>query len=136
MNSIINLGIPHVGEQIFESIGTHELVKYLAVSQSWKTLSETVLFQRWKGNITITKACKNGMTEVVKILLKYSKEESLADINSKYWLGRDGFLLACKNGHHNIVKFLLNFSDREEINFHTEDLFGHTGLTYGTPKHK
>ena len=129
MNSIINLGIPHVGEQIFQSIGTDELVQCLAVSQSWKILIEGVLFQRWKGKII--KACKNGITEVVRILLEHSKEESVADINSKNMFGRDGFLLACKNGHHNIVKFLLNFSDREKINFDTEDFFGETALTCG-----
>ena len=48
MEKVINLGIPHVGEQIFESIETRGLVKCLKVSETWKVLAENVLIKRWK----------------------------------------------------------------------------------------
>ena len=34
MDKIINLGIPHIGEQIFESIETEELIEFLKVSET------------------------------------------------------------------------------------------------------
>ena len=48
MEKVINLGIPHVGEQIFQSIETDELVKYFMVSETWRVLAENVLLNRWK----------------------------------------------------------------------------------------
>ena len=36
MDNIINLGIPHIGEQIFGSLGDADLIQYLKVSQTWK----------------------------------------------------------------------------------------------------
>ena len=41
-----NLGIPHVGELIFESTDTPGLVNFLDVSQTWKELDENVLNKR------------------------------------------------------------------------------------------
>ena len=64
---VINLGIPHVGEQIFSSLDTDELIQCLEVSQPWKALAENVLLKRWKGRII--EACKEGKTVIVKILL-------------------------------------------------------------------
>ena len=40
MEKVVNLGIPHVGEKIFESIETPELIKCLDVSRTWKVLAE------------------------------------------------------------------------------------------------
>ena len=55
MDKVINLGIPHVGELIFESIDTPGLIKCLEVSETWKVLAEGVREQidypvsRWEG---------------------------------------------------------------------------------------
>ena len=57
MDKIINLGIPHVAEQIFESIETQELIECLKVSETWKVLAENVFINRWKGKMF--EACKN-----------------------------------------------------------------------------
>ena len=48
LNEVINLGIPHVGELIFESIDTPELFQCALVSETWKILTESVLIKRWK----------------------------------------------------------------------------------------
>ena len=59
MEKIINLGIPHVGELIFENFNTAELIDCLVVSQTWKVLAENVLFKRWRGKIF--EACESGV---------------------------------------------------------------------------
>ena len=40
MEKVINLGIPHVGELIFESIDTPGLFQFALVSETWKILAE------------------------------------------------------------------------------------------------
>ena len=64
MDKIINLGIPHVAEQIFESIETQELIECLKVSETWKVLAENVLIKRWKGKIF--EACKNCILDRIE----------------------------------------------------------------------
>ena len=51
MDKIINLGIPHVAELIFESIDTPELFQCALVSETWKILAESDLIKRWKGKM-------------------------------------------------------------------------------------
>ena len=46
MDKVINLGIPHVGELIFESIDTPGLINFMEVSQTWRELAENVLVKR------------------------------------------------------------------------------------------
>ena len=68
LNEVINLGIPHVGELIFESIDTPELFQCALVSDTWKVLAENVLIKRWKGKML--EACKSGETKLVQLLLE------------------------------------------------------------------
>ena len=63
MDKVINHGIPHVGELIFESIDTPELFQCLLVSETWKVLAENVLIKRWNGKMY--EARKKGKTKVV-----------------------------------------------------------------------
>ena len=53
MDKVINLGIPHVSELIFECFDTPGLIKCLEVSQTWRELAENVLIKRRKGKIYI-----------------------------------------------------------------------------------
>ena len=46
MDKVINHGMPHIGERIFESIDTPGLIKCLDVSQTWRDLAENVLVKR------------------------------------------------------------------------------------------
>ena len=57
VDKVINLGIPHVGELIFESIDTSVLIQYLLATKTGKVLAENVLLKRWKGKML--EACKN-----------------------------------------------------------------------------
>ena len=107
INSIINLGMPHIGEKIFSSIDTNELVQWMNVSKPWKVLIVNVLLKRWRDSIFY--ACKNGKTEVVKILLANLKDEK-TDWNARDEDGLTAFAWACKNGHKVVVKLLLEKS--------------------------
>ena len=80
MDKVINLGIPHVGELIFESFGTTELIQCALVSETWKVLTENVLVKRWKGRMF--EACKNGETKVVELLLERCNSEK-SGLNTK-----------------------------------------------------
>ena len=46
IDMVINENIPHVGEQIFESIDTEELIQFLKVSSTWSSLAQKVLRKR------------------------------------------------------------------------------------------
>ena len=113
MDKVINLGIPHVGELIFESIDTPGLIQYLSVSETWKVLAENVLVNRWKGKMF--KACKSGKAQVVELLIKRCNSEE-SGLNIKDKNGWTAFMWACRNGHKDVVKLLLDNSERIELN--------------------
>ena len=101
MEKIINLDIPHVGEHIFASINTPDLVKFLEVSEAWKALAENVLLKRWKGKMF--EACKKGETKVVQLLLENLTSEENG-LNTKNEVGMTAFIIACAIGQHLCVR--------------------------------
>ena len=108
MDTIINFGIPHVGEQIFGSLGEDDLIQCLKVSQSWKSFAETVLLTRWKGKMF--EACQTGKIEIVELLLEnYNCEES--GLNVRGVRGKTPFMRACLNGNKDVVKLLLHYRE-------------------------
>ena len=109
MDKIINLGIPHVAELVFESIDTPGLIKCLEVSETWKILAENVLIKRWKGKMF--EACKNGETKVVQLLLEHCNVEENG-LNIKNNNGVTSLMVACENGHKDVVQLLLENSER------------------------
>ena len=108
LNEVINLGIPHVGELIFESIDTPELFQFALVSETWKVLAENALIKRWKGKML--EACKSGETNVVQLLLERCNSEECG-LNTKDVDGWSPIMLACKNGHKDVVQLLMDMSD-------------------------
>ena len=124
MDKVINHGIPHVGELIFESIDTPELFQCRKVSETWKVLAENVLIKRWNGKMY--EACKKGKTKVVRLLLERCNFEDLG-LNSKDDDGWYAFAWACFNGHTNVVRLLLNQYERN-INFNAKSIDGCTAF--------
>ena len=55
IDAIINLGIPHVAEEIFVSFSDDDLIQCLKVSETWKGFAAKVLLQKWRGQLF--KAC-------------------------------------------------------------------------------
>ena len=107
MEKVINLGIPHVGETIFEQFDTPGLIQCLLVSESWKILAENVLIKRWKGRLF--EVCKRGDSKIVELLLDHS--DSKIELNAKHVYGWTAFMLACYKGHNDVVKLLLDHSE-------------------------
>ena len=62
LGNVINLGMPHIGEQIFEGLNTYNLIRFMKVSETWKILAENVLHKRWEGEMQ--GACKSGTTKL------------------------------------------------------------------------
>ena len=116
MDQIINLGIPHIGEKIFESIDTKSLVRFLSVSNAWKELAGNVLFKRHRGQILV--ACKKEPSEVVKILIERSETEEL---NVKQQLDcLTPFMIACEFDRHDVVKSFLQNSEKKAIELNSK----------------
>ena len=113
MEKVINLGIPHVSELVFESLKTQDLIKCLEVSQTWKELAENVLIKRWKGKMF--EACKTGETKIVQLLLECCTTEENG-LNFKDTNGLTAFMWACNKGHKYIVQLFLGHSDRIDLN--------------------
>jgi len=125
LDNVINLRMPHIGEQIFTSLETDNLIQCLQVSYAWKVLAENVLLKKWKGKMF--DACANGKSRVVKLLLEnYNSEDS--GLNDK---GRSGcrgwtpFMIACANGHKKVVELLLKQSI-DSIDVNEKDEFRNT----------
>ena len=136
IENIINLGIPHVAEQIFESMKTQELFKCL-VSETWNILAGNVLIKRLKaGNVSIKRlkgrmfeACKYGETQVVRFLLERCNTEE-SGLNARDNDGWTPFMTACFCGHTIVVQTLLDHSDGH-IELNAEDYdFGRTAFMW------
>ena len=112
MDKVINVGIPHVGEEIFKSLKSDDLIECLEVSQTWKVLAENVLLTKWKGRLL--RACKTGKEEIVELLLENCTSEEIK-INVKDANGWTPLDWACWNGHAAVVKLFLERYDFEEI---------------------
>ena len=126
--------IPHVGEQIFESLDDEELVQCLLVSETWKVLAEKVLFKRWKGKLF--EACESGKAEIVKILLERMKSEDpeLNRFSQRNHEARTPFMISCENGHKNVVKLLLDHSESKTIDLNVRDNYGWTPFDFARHK--
>ena len=120
MERIINLGIPHVGEQIFQSLSSDHLIQCLKVSSAWKVLAENILYNRWKGNFS--KAYQSDKSEIVRILLEHSKSEEIESMI------KAAFAFACENGRRGVVKTLLNHQYSKYIDFNATNNFGYTAF--------
>ena len=136
IENIINLGIPHVAEQIFESMKTQELFKCL-VLETWNILAGNVLIKRLKaGNVSIKRlkgrmfeACKYGETQVVRFLLERCNTEE-SGLNARDNDGWTPFMTACFCGHTIVVQTLLDHSDGH-IELNAEDYdFGRTAFMW------
>ena len=113
MDKIINLGIPHVAEQIFINCGLDDMLEFQKVSKTWQVLTEEIiLFHSWKGKMHW--ACKCGMAQVVKVLLKCS-DLGHVDFNAIDDHGKTPLILACQHGHTDVVQLLLDYSNHKQI---------------------
>ena len=136
MDRVINIGIPHIGEQIFKSINTSELIQFHTVSQTWKDLVENVLYQRFKNNAcdVFFETNHAGVTKVFEILLKRSSGGDDVDFIKRddssrtYLTGWTAFILACFEDHRDVVKLILDYSSKVSIDLNATTIHGRTAF--------
>ena len=119
MDKVINLGIPHIGEQIFASIDTHHVVQFLQVSKTWRVIAEKVLNTKDRhGRNAFYLACNNGNDHHVQLMLENSDN---IDVDSKDNLGQTPFYRACRCGQASIVSILLDHADTKQIDLNAKE---------------
>ena len=126
IDAIINLSVPHIGEDIFNNLGVDDLIHCEKVSKTWKVLAETVMNKKilhgqWKGQL-LKECLKKETTDIVKILLVNGH-----DFCDEY--GKTCFMWAIENGLEQTVKNLLPNLSLTDIN--KKDRSGITALMYG-----
>ena len=113
MEKVINLGIPHIGEKIFENIDTPGLIECALVSETWETLAHNVLLKRTartvNGRTAFMTACIYGHKNVVKLFLDHSVDKNI-DLNAKDSNGLTAFMLTCEIGFTSIMQLFLDYS--------------------------
>jgi len=121
MDQIINLSIPHIGEQIFESISTPNLLQIQAVSLTWSSLVTNVLDKRWKDYHTwknrLVEASEKGLLDIVQMVVEHP-ETNESELNAKNW-NMTAFEAACYYGQLEIVKLFLSYSSTKPIELDT-----------------
>ena len=113
MDKVINLWIPHVGEQIFSNIDTLQAVQFLQVSKAWRVIAEKVLNTKDRhGRNAFYLACKNGNDHHVRLMLENSDN---IDVDARRNSGWTPFFRACRYGQTSIVSMLLDHADTKRI---------------------
>ena len=125
MEGLINLRIPHIGENIFDHISDADLLQFRMVSKSWKELSENILAKRWSSKFIA--ACAKGRTEIVQILLDHSERLKI-DWNQKDSSGWTPIMWACSRGQTDVVKLLLCNLKRTNIDLNAKNKLGMTAF--------
>ena len=123
---MINFGIPHIAENIFERFGTRDLINCRKVSRTWEAFAEKILQKRleqWRGKMDL--ACRCGDIDAVELLLEYSETEG-QELN----IGASGYTAfgsAILSGHKRLVRFLLSHPYGKNIDLNARH--GHNGCT-------
>ena len=140
MDKVINLGIPHVAEQIFESFDTPGLIKCMEVSETWRELAGNVLIKRRNGEkyMQIFEAFKRGKTKsAYEFMWSLGTDELFqCTLVSETWkvLAENVLIkklkgkmcLACATGKTKFVQLLLERCTSEESGLNITDELGRT----------
>ena len=140
MDKVINLGIPHVGENIFGYLGLKDLNECLRVSEPWKEIAEEIVVNRWKDEFHLPVYFE--ATAIVQVLLDHPKCTNI-NWNKKLDVGIErlpfdkpvwffeqetAFIVACGYGNLKMVKLFLKYSKSKNINLNAKDKHGYTGF--------
>ena len=126
INAIINLAIPHIGEQIFEGLEMNDQIQCLKVSETWKIFAGKILMPKWKGKLL--KACREGKTQIVEVLL--DNLEDADEVTALDGRGKTALILACEYGHTDLVRLLLDHPRSENISINAKDNYEETALIH------
>ena len=72
IGEVVNIGIPHVGEQIFQHLNADDLIQCMKVSKVWHVLAEKVFLR----SDPLLEAARAGRKDIIKFVLEnYYREE-------------------------------------------------------------
>ena len=135
MENVINLGIPHVAENIFGNLTDDQLLECLKVSKTWENIAQELLILRWRDDLSVP-LCR-GLTNIVQGMLEHPKCVNI-DWNiilavkthprSDSKIQLTPFMLACHHGMTDIVKLLLSHSHDKRIDLNAKHSLGQTGF--------
>ena len=127
MNEIINLGIPHIGENIFKNCSDQDLIEFRHVSTTWRELSENVLVKRWRDRL-IEATCSCGFCFDVKdCSCGFCSNDCSCDCCSN-----EEQLFICSTIHNlclqpnEVIQILFDHPGGNDINWNAKDQYGNT----------
>ena len=123
IDEIINFGLPHIAEQIFEYTTIDTLLQCRLVSKTWNEFAKAAILKRWEE--TFIFACKFGHIEVVELILQYLEWKQI-ELDVTDHNGKTGLMLACQEGWTDVVKLLLRHPKCQDIGLNARD---HEGMT-------
>ena len=108
-----NLLAEKIHEKLLQTCRYENCSVRLVNIKEHETQCEMTLIKRWKGKMF--EACKNGKTQVVRLLLERCNAEE-SGLNIKDNDGFNALMIACRNGHKDVVQLLLDHSEGIELN--------------------
>ena len=127
MDCVINLAMPYIGEQIFQSIHTDTLILcVMPVSKTWKVLVTNVLLKRLrKLNGEILEVWRTRIPALMKLFLDNFEIQN-TEHNREY--AKKVFIWCCNYGLRYVVKSFLENSGNSFIDFSYQDGFEEIAL--------
>ena len=128
-------GFLHIAEQIFKHLDKKSLSNCREVAKLWQECIDdrNPLWNRLVENKNYNEAfqwsCKNGLSNISKMLLKKSTEFKI-ELNAKDKYGMTAFLWACSNGQLKIAEMLLQKSPEFKIEMNAKYIKGRTAFLW------
>ena len=140
MEKVVNLGIPHVAENIFGNLTDDQLLECLKVSKTWESIALEIIALRWRDIFDdLSVPICRGLTNIVQCMLEHPK---CANIDWNIMLEVEPvprfdfkiiftpFMIACYHGMTDIVKLILSHSHAKRIDLNAKDYLGQTGFNH------
>ena len=137
MDKVINLGIPHVAENILAHLTDDQLLECLKVSKTWENIAQELLILRWRDNLQVP--IQKGLTNIVQGMLDHPECGSINWNTSlslqlevpTIWIFNPyttPFLLACESGNLRMVRLFLKYARSKNIDLNARGGNGLTGF--------
>ena len=105
---------------------------FFAAGKGHVKLMELLLytdFTEYDGNFAFLRACEEGHTEIVNLMMNASKEHGI-NLNASVYDGDTGLMYAIRGGHPETAKLMIENRSKYGINIRQENNFGDTALDY------
>ena len=149
MDTIINLGVPHIAEAIFKKTDIPTLIHCLYVSKTWRQLANGIFWHRCaftsnkSGANLYTESDENGRTPLlwasvlgyteleIELLKRYKDllSKLVSKLNVTCEQGKTTLMYNCQRGNETVVKLLMECNANYFIKFVDIDMKSSCGKT-------